>query len=126
MFIQLLINIFINIYESNLYIPIIASIFIFILAIKITKKLVLARKIVKVSKDINLTENTKIDFLLYYAIENNDIHSFLNILKYGANINTTLFEKDIETIFNNFENIEEEQQLNNISKLANIDFYGYI
>lgn len=91
------INFFIYIYESNLYIPIIGSIFIFILAMKITKKLVLARKIVKISKDINSTENTKIDFLLYYAIENNDIHSFLNILKYGANINTTLFEKDIET-----------------------------
>ncbi len=109
------INFFIYIYKSYLYIPIIASIFIFALIIKIIKRVALARKIYKISENINTTQNTEIDFLLYYAVENNDIHSFLNILKYGANINSTLFEKDIE-LFSKEVNPEFIKHIHKIKK----------
>ena len=109
------INFFIYLYDSNLYIPLIIFIFVFILAVKILKKVYLSWKINKVSNNINKTENTEIDFLLYYAVENNDVHSFIDILKYGANINTTLFEKDIE-IFTKEVNPEFIKHIDKIKK----------
>jgi hypothetical protein len=83
--------------------------------IKIIKRVALAKKIYKISENINTTQNTEIDFLLYYAVENNDIHSFLNILKYGANINSTLFEKDIE-LFSKEVNPEFIKHIHKIKK----------
>lgn len=109
------INFFIYLYDSNLYIPLIIFILVFILAVKILKKVYLSWKINKVSNNINKTENTEIDFLLYYAVENNDVHSFIDILKYGANINTTLFEKDIE-IFTKEVNPEFIKHIDKIKK----------
>ena len=89
-------NFLIYLYDSNLYIFIFIAIIPLYLIYKISKKVILAQKIKKVIKTINKSENTDIDFLLYFAIQNNDLHSFLNILKCGANINTTNFEKTIE------------------------------
>lgn len=114
--IQLFVNtkdLFIYAYESNSYIYIGLAILIFFILFKIFKKINLELKIKQVAKNINKSENTDIDFLLYFAIENNDLHSFLNILKYGANINTTLFKKDIH-IFSKEINPEFIKHINRI------------
>lgn len=90
------INSAIYLYESKLYIAVILSIIALYFMVKIFNKITLHYRIKNLSDTLNTTENTDIDFLLLYAIENNDIHSFINILKAGANINSTLFEQTID------------------------------
>ena len=106
-------NFLIYLYDSNLYIFIFIAIIPFYLIYKISKKVILEQKIKRVIKSINKNENTDIDFLLYFAIQNNDLHSFLNILIYGANINTTGFEKTIE-IFTQEVNPEFMKHINKV------------
>ena len=90
------INSAIYLYESKLYIAVILTIIALYFMVKILNKITLHYRIKNLSDTLNTSENTDIDFLLLYAIENNDIHSFINILKAGANINTTLFEQTID------------------------------
>ena len=106
-------NFLIYLYDSNLYIFIFIAIIPFYLIYKISKKVILEQKIKRVIRNINKNENTDIDFLLYFAIQNNDLHSFLNILIYGANINTTGFEKTIE-IFTQEVNPEFMKHINKV------------
>ena len=90
------INSAIYLYESKLYIVILLSIITLYFTVKIFNKVALNYKLKNLSDTLNTNENTDIDFLLLYAIENNDIHSFINILKAGANINSTLFKQSID------------------------------
>ena len=57
--------------------------FLFFFSVKNTRKI------------LNTTENTPIDILLFFAIENNDKKAFLQILNKGANLNTDKFENSI-------------------------------
>lgn len=57
--------------------------FLYILK-RVFANFVIKRAINKANKD----EDTALDVLLYFAVRNNDISSFIKILKYGANINT--------------------------------------
>lgn len=84
------------IHDAKLYLPIFASIITVFLIFYVLKKISLFIKKISVSKNLNRTEDTPIDFLLLYAIENNDLNSFLNILKSGANIEVTFSGRKIE------------------------------
>lgn len=85
------------IHETKLYLPILASITAAFLSFYIFKNILLFIKKVYVSKNLNRSENTPIDFLLLYAIQNNDLNTFLNILKSGANIDVVFEGHTIET-----------------------------
>lgn len=93
---DLTINLFVYLYKSKLYIALILSMIVLYYMIKIFKKVSISRTLENLSDTLNTSENTNIDFLLLFAIENNDIHSFINILKSGANINSTLFDRTID------------------------------
>lgn len=69
--------------------------FVVILTFYVVRKILFSIKARNVLKKCNKTENTPLDILLYYAVENNDKYSFIKILQYGANINTNYFEKNL-------------------------------
>lgn len=85
------------IHETKLYLPIVVAIIAAFLTFYILKKISLFVKKIYVSKNLNRSENTPIDFLLLYAIQNNDLNAFLNILKSGANIDMIFEGHTIET-----------------------------
>ena len=70
------------------------SIFI-IVCIMMIKNMIFHTTVRNIKKILNTTENTPIDILLFFAIENDDKKTFLQILNKGANLNTTKFEKSI-------------------------------
>lgn len=84
------------IHETNLYLPIVIYFIGTVLMIYLYKKLSLTIKKFSVSKNLNKSVNTEIDFLLLYAIENNNLNEFLDILKSGANIKVTFSGRKIE------------------------------
>ena len=66
-----------------------------ILCIVIIKNIIFHITVKNTRKILNTTENTPIDILLFFAIENNDKKAFLQILNKGANLNTDKFENSI-------------------------------
>lgn len=84
------------IHETNLYLPIVIYSIGTLLIILLYKKLSLTIKKFSVSKNLNKSVDTDIDFLLLYAIENNNLNEFLDILKSGANIEVNFSGKNIE------------------------------
>ena len=84
------------IHETNLYLPIVIYSIGTLLIILLYKKLSLTIKKFSVSKNLNKSVDTDIDFLLLYAIENNNLNEFLDILKSGANIEVSFSGKNIE------------------------------
>ena len=66
-----------------------------ILCIVIIKNIIFHTTVKNTKKILNTTENTPIDILLFFAIENNDKKAFLQILNKGANLNTNKFENSI-------------------------------
>ena len=85
------------IHETKLYLPIVVAIIAAFLTFYILKKISLFVKKIYVSKNLNRTQNTPIDFLLLYAIKDNDLNAFLNILKSGANIDVVFDGHNLET-----------------------------
>jgi len=83
-------------YKINTYVLIGGCIGFPILITYILKSIILQVRLSSIKNRVNQTENTAIDVLLFYAIENNDIKSFLKVLKSGANINSTVFQKSLE------------------------------
>lgn len=71
------------------------ALLIFLLFCLFLKQLFLKIRINLIKNKINKEFNTVLDTLLLYAILNNDIKSFIKILKYGANIKSTYFRDDI-------------------------------
>lgn len=71
------------------------ALLIFLLFCLFLKQLFLKIRINLIKNKINKEFNTGLDTLLLYAILNNDIKSFIKILKYGANIKSTYFRDDI-------------------------------
>lgn len=66
-----------------------------ILIFYIVNKVLFSIRLRNVIKSCNKSENTPLDILLYFAVENNDKYSFIRILQNGANINTNNFEKNL-------------------------------
>lgn len=66
-----------------------------ILCIVIIKNMIFHATVKNTKRILNTTENTPIDILLFFAIENNDKKAFLQILNKGANLNTNKFENSI-------------------------------
>ncbi|MCT7542040.1 M48 family metallopeptidase [Aliarcobacter cryaerophilus] len=71
------------------------ALLIFLLFCLFLKQWFLKIRINLIKNKINKEFNTVLDTLLLYAILNNDIKSFIKILKYGANIKSTYFRDDI-------------------------------
>lgn len=71
------------------------ALLIFLLFCLFLKQLFLKIRINLIKNKINKEFNTVLDTLLLYAVLNNDIKSFIKILKYGANIKSTYFRDDI-------------------------------
>lgn len=79
---------------NNLYLLSLTILVLFISYLFI-RKIVLSLKLNYIKKKINIEVNTPIDILLLYAIKNNDVNSFFEILKHGANIKSSSFTDDI-------------------------------
>lgn len=90
-------NFFLYIHQESLYLPILGYTLGTFLIVFMIRHILYILKVASIMKNLNHTEDTPIDFLLLYAIKNNDLHSFVNVLKAGANINAVFPDCTLES-----------------------------